>query len=84
MAVQLQGKPALPHQALSRLQESAVMESSRRVTSIFIAVALLALAVLALSVDRQKDRKIDVATKQSNSNAATADKSPVQTNPAER
>jgi len=59
------------------------MESSRRVTSFFIAIALLALAILALSVDRQNDRELDIATKQSNSSTATAERSPVQSQPAE-
>jgi len=59
------------------------MESSRRVTSFFIAIALLALAILALSVDRQNDRALDIATKQSNSSNATAERSPVQSQPAE-
>jgi hypothetical protein len=53
------------------------MESSRRVTSIFIVIALLALAILALSVDRQNERKIGIATKQSNTSSATAGRSPV-------
>jgi hypothetical protein len=81
MAILFRAKPRLPHQDFSRLQESAVMESSRRVTSFFIAIALLALAILALSVDRQNE--LDIETKQSNSSTATAERSPVQSQPAE-
>lgn len=60
------------------------MESSRRVTSIFIAIALVALAVLALSVERENEREFDVATKQGNSSTPTANGPPVQSQPAER
>jgi regulatory protein YycI of two-component signal transduction system YycFG len=60
------------------------MENSKRVTSIFIAVALLALAALALSVDRQAARKTDIAAEQDISVTATADELPVHSQPAER
>jgi len=59
------------------------MDSSRRVTSIFIAVTLLALAALALSVDRQADRKVDAATKQRISTSTAGDELPAQIQPAE-
>lgn len=60
------------------------MDSSKRVTSIFIAIALLALAALALSVDRQADRKTDLETKQRHSTSATTGDLPVQSQPAEQ
>ena len=59
------------------------MDSGKRVTSIFIAIALLALAALALSVDRQADRKADTATKQRIGTGTAGDKLPAQSQPAE-
>jgi len=59
------------------------MDSSKRVTSIFIAVALLALAALALSVDRQADRKADTATTQRIGTSTAGEKLPAQSPPAE-
>lgn len=59
------------------------MDSGRRVTSIFIAVALLALAALALSVDRQADRKVGTATEQQIGTSTASDELPAQSQPAE-
>ena len=59
------------------------MDNGRRVTSIFIAVALLALAALALSVDRRADRKVDAETEQRTNDSMTADELPAKSSPAE-
>jgi hypothetical protein len=61
------------------------MDSGKRVTSIFIAVALLALAALALSVDRQTERKANTETQQQRIGTSTpANEAPAQSQPAER
>lgn len=60
------------------------MDSGKRVTSIFIAVALLALAALALSVDRQAERKANTETQQPIGTSTPANEAPAQSQPAER